>query len=289
MRDSTMVPVQRLMALRQYPGFAAADLNELAVLAENVVEQEFPAGTVVTRAGRVPAVQLVLDGRLALGDTAWGPNAAVGAIEAMAGRAVTVPLVAAVDSRTLQLGAADFADILEDNISLLSSVRRSVARLLLAMRRQLPARTQLAIGGRPLGLVDRLLVLRHQLPFANGRIQALAALAGTAREVAWPSATPIACAGISSGDAYVIVDGAVRMRDRVLGPGDAVGLLEALAEVPAVDSAESLVPTRALHISASALFDLVEDHTDLGLAIIASLASELVDLGHQQRPDDALN
>lgn len=289
MRDSTVVPVQRLMALRQYPGFAAADLNELAVLAENVVEQRFPAGAVITRAGRVPAIQLVLDGRIASGDASWGALELVGAIEAMAGRPVSTPIIAAEETRTLQLAAADLADILEDNIGLLSIVRRNVARQLLAVRRHLTGRAQLAIAGRPLGLVDRLLALRHQLPFANGRIQALAALAETAREVEWSASTAIARAGDATDVAYVIVEGAVRVRDRILGPGDAVGLLESLAEVPHVESADTLVPTRALQISASALFDLVEDHTDLGLAIIASLARELAEQGPLPQPDDGLN
>lgn len=286
MRDFSTVPVQRLMALRQYPGFADADLSELAVLAENVVEEDFAAGAIVTRAGRVPSLHLVIEGRIQMGANSWGPRDLVGALEAMAGRHTTEPMVATADTRTLQLGAADFADILEDSFGLLTNVRRAMARSVLAARRHRnafpPSRPQLAtatIG--PLGLVDKLLVLRHQLPFASGRIHALAALAEATREVSWPVGAVITHTGDPATGSYLILEGAVRMRglDRVAGPGDAIGALEMLGEVAHRESTEALTPVRALESPAVAVLDLTEDHTDLALAMVAALASELLDNG----------
>ena len=279
MRDVSTVPVQRLMALRQYPGFAEAELGELAVLADNVVEEDFAAGSIIARAGRVPPIHLITQGRIEMGGRSAGPRELVGAIEAMAGRGLAVPMIAATDTRTLQLGAADFADILEDNLGLLSNVRRGVARRLLAAghARSGPAARMCGSIG-PLGLVDRLLALRYQLPFANGTIQALAALAETTREHQWAPGALLVHAGDVAADAHVILEGAVRIRgsDRVLGPGDAVGTIECLAEVLHTGTAEALMPVRALQVSAASIFDLIEDHTDLGLAVIASMAGELL-------------
>jgi CRP-like cAMP-binding protein len=272
------------MALRQYPGFAEADLAELAVLAENVVEEEFAAGTIVTRAGRVPSIHLVVEGSVGMGATSWGPRDLVGALEAMAGRHTSAPMIATTATRTLQLSAADFADILEDNFGLLSNVRRALARTVLAARRRRnalpPSRPQLAIANTgALGLVDKLLVLRHQLPFTSGRIHALAALAEATREVSWPAGAVIAHAGDPPAGSYLILEGAVRVRgaERVMGPGDAIGALEMLGDVTHAASAEALTPVRALECPAAAVLDLIEDHTDLALAMVASLAGELLD------------
>lgn len=284
MRDFSTVPVQRLMALRQYPGFADADLAELAVLAENVIEEDFVAGAVVTRPGRVPSLHLVIEGGIAMGAISWGPRDLVGALEAIADRQTSEPMIATADTRTLQLSAADFADILEDNFGLLSNVRRALARMVLASRRRRNAtpsrRPQLATANTgALGLVDRLLVLRHQLPFTSGRIHALAALAEATREISWHAGAVIAHADDPASGSYLILEGAVRVRgaERVVGPGDAIGALEMLGEVPHRETAEALTPVRALECPAAAVLDLIEDHTDLALAMVASLAGELLD------------
>lgn len=297
MRDHSPVPVQRVLALRQYPGFADADLAELAVLADNVVENHLTAGAFVTRPGRVPAIHLVLEGRIEMAGRSWGPRELVGPIEAMAGRPVTAPMIATVETRTLSVGAAEFADILEDNFGLLSNVWRAVARLLLAAQQRRtapsprrPATPQLAVSAAgSLGLVDRLLALRRQTPFAHGKIQALSALAQAAHEQHWPAGASLTRAGDAATSSLIILEGAVRLTrsGRVLVPGDTLGTVESLAEALHDDTAEALTEVRALACPAAAMFDVIEDHTDLGLATIASLASELLDeLARPAVPDD---
>src|SRR4051812_31602372 len=106
MRERSSVPVQRLLALRQYPGFAQADLAELAVIADNVVETELVAGTVVSRAGRVPSLHLIVRGTIEMAGVTYGPRDLVGALEAMAGRVIAAPIIAVTDASTLALGAA---------------------------------------------------------------------------------------------------------------------------------------------------------------------------------------
>ncbi len=90
--------------------------------------------------------------------------------------------------------------------------------------------------------------------------------------------------GLLSGDeerstaAREILEGAVKIRgtDRILGPGDAVGTIEVLAEALQQETAEAVMPVRALQVSAASIFDVIEDHTELGLAVIASMAGELL-------------
>lgn len=290
--------IQRLLTLRQYPGFAAADLGELATIAENVEEVTFPAGAIVAPAGRVPPLQLVIDGRIEAarpGGTiaAWGRKQVFGVLEVMAGRPITTAAVATEETRTYQLGAVDFADLLEDNFGLLSSARRALARQLMALDRFGAPRPVVArgVGGstgavvptvRARGLVDRLVALRRQFPLSTGRVQALAALAAASREITWSPGAPVTEAGQCADGLLVILEGAAR----TTGPartwslrcaGQAIGTLETLAERPYGETTTALAPLRALHCPATALLDVTEDHVELALGMVAQLAGELLD------------
>lgn len=290
MRDEMVSPVQRLLILRQHPGFADVDLGELATMAENVIETVFPAGAVVATPGsRLSALHLVVDGRLEAAATrrtpsAWEAREVFGVLEVLAGRPVDAPVIATRETRTLQLGAADLAEVLEDNFGLLSNTRRGIARALLTakLRREVrgtwPRPPQVVVPRSHPGLVERLIVLRHQLPFA--RMQALAALAQAALEVHFEPGEVIREAGTLADGAFVILDGMVRARrdgELVMVPNDAVGLLETVAEQGHAFTTSAVVPTRALRVPAMALFDVMEDHTDLALGMITRLAGDLLD------------
>jgi CRP-like cAMP-binding protein len=281
MRDS----IHRLLTLRQYPGFADAELEELAVIAENVVDTTFPAGAVAAPAGRVPSLLLVVEGRIETATATYGPREVFGSLEVIAGRALKSPAVAVLPTRVLQLAPADFANLLEDNFGLLSNVRRTLARQLVAAnpRAQVRSRLPYKVRGESLGLVDRLVLLRHQITFAAGRIQALASLAQSTREVRFQPGEVITRAGTRADNApatasFVIIEGTVRTTDgRRLAPNDALGVLESLAECAYTVTAEAATPVRALECPSISLFDVIEDHTDLALSLIGRLAGELLD------------
>ncbi len=295
MRDHRSVPLQRLMALRQYPGFADADFAELAVLGDNLVDEEHTAGSIVTRAGRVPGIHMITEGTIEMAGTTWGPRELVGALEAMAGRPIKAPMIATTGVRTLQLSAAELADILEDNLGLLSRVRRSLAQRVLRLRNRQhaivatrPARPQVATATTgSMNLVDRLVALRHQRPFANSRIQALVALAQGSREVQFAAGTVVTREREPANSTLVILDGGLRHGARIIGPGDALGMIETLAERPHSETIEAMTPVRALECPNTVLFDVIEDHTELALAIISNLAGEILDWPPQHRAPTA--
>ena len=201
MVDHGQAAVQRILMLRQFPGFDDASLADLAIVADNVLEERFEAGTTVTEAGRASALYLVVAGKLtaAASGRVWGPHQTFGALEAMARRPVREAVIAEVPSVTLRIDATVYREILEDAFGLLSSVRRSLARTLLGMRPNLPATTLVdtpdATSGALLGMVERLIVLRRHLPFGKGRIEALAALAQASEEIRLPAQVELAGAG----------------------------------------------------------------------------------------------
>lgn len=295
MRDSSRstlphrspVAIARLLILRQFPGFANAELGELAMIADNVLEATFASGAVVAAEGaRAPAIHLVVEGAIVAGGVVWGPRTLFGALEVISGRAMTAQGVARGPTRTLQLAAADFAELLEDNYGLLSGTRRALARRALEVSLGPPPWREPAErpGERPLGMVDRLIMLRRSLAFAGGQIQALAALAQAGDEQHWPAGAVIQRAGEPSESSLTIIDGAARARrpdgsTDVLLSGHSLGGLELLAEMPLTRSVEAVTAVRTLRIPGGALFDVLEDHTDFALAMIATFAGALLDSG----------
>lgn len=280
MRDAHRI--ERLLTLRQVPGLAEAELDELATVERNVSEQRFARGAVIAHAGaRLPAIHLVTEGRLVASDgtQAWGPKQLFGAFEVIAGRVATTEIRAEVPTRTLRLAARDYLEILEDNHGLLSSARRLLARrlLMLGVQRQpgLPEVIDRRDAGA-LSLVDRMFVLRRHAPLAKGRVHAVSALAQASDEIRYAPNQRLVGDGERVEHLVVLLEGALRTSSGVLA-GGAIGVLEILGEVPHTGTVDTLTPVRALRVPAAALFDVMEDHTDFALAIVARLASEVLD------------
>lgn len=282
--------VQRLLTLRQFPGFEDAALDELAIIAENVVEEQFSTGATVLAPARSAQLHLVVEGRVSSPEgRSWGRHELVGALEAIARRRIRDPIIAEVPTRTLRLAAGDFRGILEDNFGLLASVRRSFARSLL-LDPPLPPipPSRPSIDDAQLGMVERLIVLRRYMPFGKGRIEALAALAQASEDIRLPAKTLVGTHGDPATSVLLLLDGTVHGSHDgvsfVMGPGHAPGALESLAEAPYASTMSTLTPVRALRFPNAALFDVLEDHTDLALAMVESLAGALVDRYRERVP-----
>ncbi|HEY5945806.1 MAG TPA: cyclic nucleotide-binding domain-containing protein [Kofleriaceae bacterium] len=283
MSDLNPQGLRRMLTLRQFPLFESADLDELATVAENLVETTIPEGTVIATAGsRLRAVQLILEGRIETkprGQT-WREKQVFGALEVFADREFAHTAVAATELHTLQLSAHDIGEVLEDNFGvLLTTLRELAGRVLAAPPPQRICTCQ--FSGTPLGLVERLILLRQQLPFTAARLQALATLAHASDEVQWPAGTVIVRAGDPATGGWILIDGTARSvnseQSRVLEPGAAIGHIETLAGREHTATVETTMPVRALRSSASAIFDVLEDHTDVGLAMMSTFAGALLD------------
>ncbi|MBV8757087.1 MAG: cyclic nucleotide-binding domain-containing protein [Deltaproteobacteria bacterium] len=264
------------MWLRHIPWLADADLADLTLLAENLTELRHARGALVLPAGvRPPALHIVVEGELAAGAMTWAPHGIVGGVEVLARRPLRAAVIATRASRTLQLLSGDARELLEENIQLL----RAALRALAGRVSEAPPPTVPSALGNPLGFVDRLLLLRDQSAYTGARLDALARLAHASREVQFPAGTPIVRAGEAARGSFVIVDGSAIGPQGELGPGHTIGALETLAEVPHPATITSRTPVRALETCAGTMFDVIEDHSDLGMAMLASFATTLAEGG----------
>jgi len=283
--DLDAIALRRVLTLSETGLLGGVALSELATLAGNAVEVELPAGSLVATAGaRVAAVHVVIDGSLvASGGSGWRwhRHDIFGAVHVFADRAARHDVRAAVATRTLQIDAEDLTDLFDDNFGVLVATIRAVAARLADGGIDLSPATP-AVVGVPLGLVDRLFLLRRQLPFTHGSVRALASLAGAATEQTWPAGAVVARAGDPATCAWWLGDGEVRILDSDreiarLGAGSAVGLVEMLAGGRHRTTIETTATTHALAATAAALVDVIEDHTELGIDVLAALSRELLD------------
>jgi CRP-like cAMP-binding protein len=287
MRDVTPASLRRILMLRQFPILCDAELGELAMFAENVTEVVLPANTIVARAGsRLDALHLVLAGEIATTGSrrrAWGPRQVFGGLEVLANREASEAAIATVATTTLQLLAPDVTEILEESFGVMLAALRGLAAAYATDARQRRQPRLLLERSREdsLGFVGRLMLLRQQEAFSAAPLESLVALAHASEDVVLPAGTLVTRAGIASTSSYVIVAGALSAIDssgaaRKVGPGEAIGHLEALASQPHEETIEVVEPARALKLEASRVFDVIEDHTDFGRAILAVLADGLL-------------
>jgi CRP-like cAMP-binding protein len=284
MSDHDPILLRRLLELRRFPLFGGAELAELATLAENVVETTYPSGAVVAPPGRVEAIHLILSGQLDAGPQRCGAREAFGWLEVLARRPLAAAAVAVGETRTLRLAASELGEILEDNFGLLAVALRELATRTLAEQDPGPLgrRAAAAPMASPLGLVERMTVLRQRTPFSSARLEALAILAYESQETTWPAGELVSRCGDPARAAYFILDGDLRATSpgrgsTLLGAGSVIGVLESLAGLRHSSTIAVVTPVRALEIASTVIFDVLEDHPDLGLAMLATFAGELLD------------
>jgi CRP-like cAMP-binding protein len=120
------------------------------------------------------------------------------------------------------------------------------------------------------------------VPFQRAGLHTLASLAHRSDEVLWPANTIVAKPGAPSTHAHVVVEGTLDVLCdgaivQTLGPGTPVGFLETLAGEPHAFAVVTRTPARALRCTGAAILDILEDHTDVGLGMIASFSAALLD------------
>lgn len=283
------------MRLGAFPVFADLDPAPLAALADLGRETFFRAGATLQRKG-VPArdVHYVVEGEVEIRPRSGpairvGPLGVINGLSALAGVARSDDVVAVVDTTTLSFTREDQADVFEEHFEILVRVLREAAGAHLDALRE--DRQDAAAPERPVrpsnrvtsGLASRLAALRAASPFDGAPLEALAELARDAPEARHPAGERLWRAGddpgwslaILSGQVAGIVDGGGEL---AFGPGTAAGVLDTLAGRPRWFDAVAVTDVVGLRIDGGALLDLLEDHADMALRILRSIARDVIAL-----------
>ena len=183
------------------------------------------------------------------------------------------------------MGSDDVQDVFEDNFSILVGVLGAMAATLrdgqqraggltLTPGQEMPAPRSSA----PLGLVEKMFLHRQAGGFGAARIEVLADLARDSDELHFTAGQRLWSRGDASDHWHLILSGTLSCSDangkqwRAGGGGAVLGALDALSDQPRWYDMVAEGDVRTLRTSRICLLDTLEDHSDMGMELLRTLA-----------------
>jgi CRP-like cAMP-binding protein len=287
---ATVGGVERALILKTFPGFIRLNAAELGVMAAMTTEKFFPAGTEMHTPGApVARFHLIVEGKAAVyrhGQVSQelGSRSSLGGLAALTGDPKGIHAVAVEDTLALEFDVDDMRDVFEDNFGILLGVMAAMARTLRELQ-------QMTLGAavasnktmppieieRPLTVVEKMLFLKRTTNFGDASIEALYELANQTPEVRWKAGDRIWTVGEPTDWSFGLFRGEVECRPPGkpsfgFGPGFVVGGIDSLAGEPRWYECWAVTDARAIRFARSALFDVFEDHPEVGMVLLRNLA-----------------
>ncbi|MEZ4373504.1 MAG: cyclic nucleotide-binding domain-containing protein [Polyangiaceae bacterium] len=301
--------VERIIALRRFPGFVNLRPSEIAAIAAFTQEQLFPSGTALTKPGRpVQSIFFIVEGQVNYYEDGefvrqWGPHDVIGGMAAMTQDPAGQHFVAADDVIVFEVAYEDMLDVFEDHFGILVAVLGGMSRGMLQARRELgldggyepPVNPETPPHSLPrLTLVEKILFLRNLQDMGRHEVEVMAELARGATEWRYDAGTSLWSAGDSS-DYYLFIiagcvrgdvpaepagdQGAARPAQRIrLGANSPIGIMDALAGVPRWYTAVAETDVVVLRVEVGDLIDILEDHTELAVNMLRGLSASVLEL-----------
>jgi CRP-like cAMP-binding protein len=288
--------MERALFLRSLGPMGDLSPSDIAVFAEHASERHFRAGDVLVRAGEpVHGYHMIVEGEVQARGAEYvdgmprGPRDPLGFLSMLA-RRDDLHAVASEPTVTLELEDDVLYDVLDDSFEIAVSLIRRLARMTLEVRRQIPSGAYLAPldgilkpPGRPLDLVERILLVRRPgSPFADASLDAVTTLARSTPEVHFKAGKTIWKSGDRSDHALILIAGSVACTTQWgfsrfrAGPGYPLGNLERFSGDPRWYSAVAETDVVALRTDTEAFLDLLEDHFDMAMSFIRSMAQRVI-------------
>lgn len=298
--------LERVLLLRTFAPFADVEPEHLAAMAELAEERFFPAGAEIHPEGApVRHVHYVLSGEVEIRRrghvvrTLTG-RSVVGGLAALAQVEDASQVVALTDVSTFTFSDEDQRDVFEDDFEILSRIMRGVAHAYLHARRAAgegagfaPDDENVPVPRDPLGLVDKLAILRRTSPYRHAKLEALADLARESPEVRFPAGEKLWSEGDQSGFSLVMVAGVIQAstddgkQSFRFSSGSIVGGLDSLAAMPRWYDAVAATDVVAIQVNYGVLLDLLEDHAEMAMDLLRVLASNTLALRERIAGDAA--
>ncbi len=292
---------QRFLFLRTLPALQDTPPEIAQVVAANTRQRAYSKGDYLIRRG-APAseIQYIVSGHCEIlrGGRAvrrFGPRTVVGGVSALAEEDEGYDCIALEDMVTLAMEATDGQEIFEEYFVLLRRVIRANSHEVLMARRQLGVgagygslQEPFPCPDRPFDLVERMAYLRKTLSFSGSQIDAIADLAREVQELHVPRGEVLWNEGDRSNYFLLPLRGTIDCvatnpdQHFQLGPGDSVGAIDAMADERRWFRAEVVEDVVAFRIDVDVLFEVLEDHFDMAMAILQGLAKGILALYDQE-------
>jgi CRP-like cAMP-binding protein len=289
-----------VLLLRTLPMLEGLGPVQLAAIAQHAQERFFPMGTTIRAATeRTEAIHLVVECEVEVvrgGGPAKRaqPGDAIGFIQMLSRSEQPYEIRAVTDTVTLEFDWDAQIDVCEEHFPVVMQYVRYLARAMVTKFRRLqsPSLSPILLIAeqtfkQALNFNERVVVLSRSRAFSSGCLDALAELAQHVEEVRWRDEEAVWSIEDAAENFYLLASGSVRCSlspdtDFTTHAGRTIGMHEALYDGKRWYDVQSNGNTIALRVEIEPFIDILEDHFDLALDFMASLASDLVQI---QSPD----
>jgi CRP-like cAMP-binding protein len=285
-------PLDRVLFLRTQPHFSGLDPRILIVIANNTQEYHFRSGEALYDASSPRRhMHFLVEGTVHMqrDDTATFDVSApggVGMVHELARTEDSTSAIAKTDVTSLCIEIERYFQIMEDHFALVHELINNFGRmigeaehaLVLAPGGETCVDCQEPASHEPLDLVQRLSRTRRAPLFANANLTMLTELLRETHETYVETGTSLFRAGENPHSLHLLFEGAVRIEDPTrariayAGPGELVALGEFCRRAPHALSAVTETPVQLLRIDKTHYVDVLEDHFDHALELLAQLA-----------------
>jgi CRP-like cAMP-binding protein len=295
-------PLDRVLFLRNHPDFAMLDPSVLIAIASHTDELSFRAGDEIY--GEFDSnryfhflvegtVRATLAGKDLFDITAPG---GVGLIRVLARSPEPGAATALTDVVTLRIEVDNFLQVMEDHFHLVLGLIRNFTSLISDAEARLeiaPGREICVECGEPdtnssLDLVQRLSRARRATLFKTANLTLLSELLRGISESHVEPGEWLFRAGQQPDTLHLIFEGVVRIenpsasRVAFAGQGDLVALSEYCCDKPHSYGAVTETAVQLLRIDKAHYLDLLEDHFDHALDLLAVLAQQYIELRERE-------
>ncbi len=286
-------PMDRVLLMRTMPMFEGLGPIQLAAVAQHSVERFVPRGTSVEVGGEDSGtVLLIAEGELeseyAGSRQRLTKGESVGFIERLAHSGSRLTYEARLDTMLLELDWEAQLGVCEEHFSVIAGYIGFVATRLVERTQVLapPEHGPVALiaaqdFGSLLDLNERLLLLSRSGAFSTGCLDALSELSHHAEEIRLAKGREMWAVGQEADGFVIVASGAIRLDNQsgdsaIYRAGTVAGMAESLSRNYRRFSATTLEPTVALRVQIESFMDILEDHFDLSLDVLSTLARRLL-------------
>ncbi len=298
MRSSSL---DRLLAIRSFPGFRDVSPEALAPMARYARERSFDAGEVILEEGMpVRSLYCIVRGEVRVSRSGLPfrlirSGQSFGALAALAGVQEGVTATVTRPTEALEVSFVDFETVLLEHFDLLTAMLREISRATLLERARLErggyegtAEEGTAPPGE-MSLTEKLVSLKDALFISKHRVDALVDLARSSVEVRYHPGALLWEAGVHSSRITHVVSGII---DCVtpggvrfdFGAGAFLGAMDSMNRGGRWFTATARTPVVALTFESDDFVDIIEDHSYMALDLLRGISDGFFNvLGKRRR------
>jgi CRP-like cAMP-binding protein len=299
MSDLPLVsPLDRVLFLRAQPHFAQLEPAVLVVIANHLEEQSFRKGEIILDASDPRRfIHFLVEGTVRTtlaGNTPFDISSpgSVGLVHHLARSSRSSGAVALTDVVSLRIELEGFLQIMEDCFPVIFEITQNLTEMIASAEEALniaPGADDCVACRAPasdetLDLVQRLTRARRAELFQKANLTMLTELLRETPESYLEQDEWLFRAGEQPESLYLIFEGAVRIEDRLgkriafASPGEMVALADCCRNEPHTFGAVTETPVQLLRIDKPHYIDVLEDHFEHALDLLAELAQRYLEL-----------